>query len=127
VVGKTLKAKTGLYPPNRQPSDFPPHARETFRAFVQMANVRMLHPLDWGRFYEFVATCHQTRAEVSERDVKVALQALHFSDAATLAGVYAHGREMFKVAPGVRARRQWNSALATRRAEARPSKPHRDE
>ena len=80
---------------------------EILNALINNANLTMLHPLDWDRFYIFVATCHQTGAKIAPEDVERALLRAHFpaDTARALRSVYAHGRRLLRLAPAARARR----------------------
>lgn len=41
-------------------------ARAELDHFVTSANWAMLHPLDWGRFYQFIIGCHQRGEDLEQ-------------------------------------------------------------
>ncbi len=65
-----------------------------FKQFAVIANKSSLHPLDWGRFYRFVATAHAFRVGWSDGDVQRRLVDSGFSleKAKRLAEAYWHAR-----------------------------------
>jgi hypothetical protein len=83
----------------------PPTADRFLSRFLSDANIQMLHPLDWERFYEFVAVCHRTQVSLA-RDIKPQLQTAGFDEANVniLLSVYAHGRRLLKAKPYLGAR-----------------------
>ena len=79
-----------------------PKLRKYFERFVHLANLSALHPLDWGRYYNFIANCHRLRSKLSAEDVKSLLINSGFREeyASYLADVYHHGRAIIKVHRG---------------------------
>jgi hypothetical protein len=73
----------------------PPKAREAFCIFASNANTEALHPLDWERFYQFIAVCQTTRADPGEEGMEALLLASGFSAeyAEEIAQIYFHLRE----------------------------------
>ena len=73
-----------------------------FEHFVHTANKTGLHPLDWGRYYNFIANAHRLQSKLTERDVKRLLVNEGFDDerAFILADLYRHGRDIIKVHQG---------------------------
>lgn len=73
----------------------PPLGLRYFDRFSQLANKKMLHPLDWERFYEFV---RNARANLSEEDMKYLLVKEGFASAKAehIANIYRHLREFKK-------------------------------
>lgn len=73
-----------------------------FDRFVNNANKLGLHPLDWGRFYNFIAHAHSLRSRLTESDIKRMLVQEGFREdyASNLAEVYDHGRRIIRVHRG---------------------------
>jgi hypothetical protein len=69
----------------------PPHSEKLFKRFALLANKSVLHPLDWGRFYEFVRSSRMRRP-LYEEDMARLLMKEGFSVqyAKHIAGVYFH-------------------------------------
>jgi len=69
----------------------PPQSEKLFKRFVALANKSVLHPLDWGRFYEFVRNSRMRRP-LYEEDMARLLVKEGFSAqyAKHIAGVYFH-------------------------------------
>lgn len=73
-----------------------PEVERALRTFILAANKGMLHPLDMGRFYDFVRLCHQHETYLLERDLEEHLQREGFSaeSASRLACGYDHCRKL---------------------------------
>ena len=69
----------------------PPQSEKLFKRFAVLANKSVLHPLDWGRFYEFVRNSRM-RSPLYEEDMARLLMKEGFSAqyAKHIAGVYFH-------------------------------------
>jgi len=76
----------------------PKRTKYFFDLFVNNANVRILHPLDWKRFYHFVQAAHEGRTKLSQGELEELLFAERFEadTAERLAYVYYHGRGILK-------------------------------
>jgi hypothetical protein len=70
----------------------PPKAKAAFKEFTTLANKRMLHPLDWKRFYVFAYICHATHTNPNEEDITRLLIEDGFENeyAANIASVFFH-------------------------------------
>ena len=79
-----------------------PKLAKYFERFVNNANKLGLHPLDWGRFYNFIAHSHSLRSRLSEYDLKCLLVERGFPEeyARELATIYDHGRTVIQVYKG---------------------------
>ena len=79
-----------------------PKLSKYFEFFARHSNKEMEHPLDWGKFYNFIAHAHSLRSRLSEGDVKRLLVQEGFNEeyAIELAGVYDHGRRIIRVHRG---------------------------
>ncbi len=77
-------------------TELPPATRKLFVQFVNCANRRVLHPLDWRRFYAFVRFCHSRRVRLYDSELKHLLIRAEFPPlvADRLALVYEHGRKL---------------------------------
>ncbi len=98
MIGTLIKADnatTGLrhrlhvQPIPRRRPPLPPKAAERFDRFVTLANRASLHPLDWGRFYDFVRI---SRREISEGTLTGLLVENGFNPARAekIANIYHH-------------------------------------
>lgn len=69
----------------------PPQSEKLFKRFAVLANKSVLHPLDWGRFYEFVRNSRMRRP-LYEDDMAHLLMKEGFSSryAKHIANVYFH-------------------------------------
>ena len=74
----------------------PPETSKRLKSFIVLANTSALHPLDWNRFYEFIAFCHAHHVKLSESQLRRLLVEGGFTEekAEYLADIYSHGREM---------------------------------
>ena len=75
-----------------------PKAKEFFDLFVSMANKSVPHPLDFGRFYDFIVVSHMLRSKLTEEDITYLLIQEGFSEryAGDMANIYYHGRQILK-------------------------------
>ena len=89
-------------PDQRSIPKLSPSLAPIFKHFADIANKTGLHPKDWGRYYNFIATAHSLRSKLTETDVKRLLVNEGFDDerASRLADVYGHGRDIIKVHRG---------------------------
>lgn len=73
-----------------------------FEFFARTSNKEMEHPLDWGKFYNFIAHAHSLRSRLSESDIKRLLVQEGFREeyAIRLADVYDHGRRLIRAYNG---------------------------
>ncbi|NQW22998.1 MAG: hypothetical protein HQ475_06090 [SAR202 cluster bacterium] len=73
-----------------------------FQFFVSTSNKSMLHPNDWGKFYNFISHAHSLRSKLLESDIKRLLVQEGFREeyASQLADVYDHGRRIIRVYNG---------------------------
>ena len=80
-------------------TELPPVTRRLFVQFVNCANRRALHPLDWRRFYAFVRFCHARRIRLHDSQLKHLLIRAEFPPlvADRLVLIYAHGRELLSI------------------------------
>jgi hypothetical protein len=80
----------------------PTEAQKVFSKFVVCANKSRLHPLDWGRFYDFVWHCHGHNVKLAEQDVQRLLVAAGFTEkkASHIADVFEHGLTLLKCKGG---------------------------
>ena len=78
----------------------PPRANQRFNEFVTLANKRMLHPLDWKRFYFFIYACSSRSVKTTQEDVKEILLSSGFSDedSENLANIFWHGVSLLRLA-----------------------------
>ena len=76
--------------------ELPPATRRIFLQFVNCANRKVLHPLDWRRFYRFVRFCHAKRVKLTSHTLCRLLVRGHFAEskAEYLADVYERCREL---------------------------------
>lgn len=74
----------------------PPVASSVFETFVSCANMTVLHPYDWERFYDFVRHCAAHNVAVSSEDVQRLLVHAGFerSHAESIADIFHHGRRL---------------------------------
>jgi len=74
-----------------------PAAQKEFNEFVQGANLRCLHPLDWQRFYRFIRVCYATHNNPYESDVAFFLRKAGFASeyANFISQVYMHCRDFY--------------------------------
>lgn len=74
----------------------PPVATEVFQRFAVCANTRVLHPLDWERFYDFVRHCAAYNVGVSVAGVRRLLVCVGFEGryADSMAEVFEHSRRL---------------------------------
>jgi len=74
----------------------PPGAADVFQRFVSCANMTVLHPYDWERFYDFVRHCAAHNVAVSSDDAQRLLVHVGFdsSRAEPIADVFRHGRRL---------------------------------
>jgi len=77
-------------------TELPPATREIFVQFINCANRKALHPLDWHRFYRFVRFCHAKHVKLHSDLLRSLLIRGHFQEhkAAFLAEIYEHGRKL---------------------------------
>lgn len=75
-------------------STVPPAVQQRFDQFVSLANKRVLHPLDWRRWYLFILDCHRNEVMLEATDVAWLLFNAGFGEdqARDIARVYEHGR-----------------------------------
>jgi hypothetical protein len=75
-----------------------PKAKEFFDNFASMANKSVPHPLDLGRFYDFVIVSHMVRSKLTSEDIVYLLVQKGFNEryAQDIANIYDHGREILK-------------------------------
>ena len=67
--------------------------------FAGAANKTALHPLDWGRFHEFVIYVHTFGLNIADADVGDHLERLGFTheNASRLASFYFHARNLLTI------------------------------
>ncbi len=67
--------------------------------FAGAANKTTLHPLDWGRFHEFVIFVHTFGLKIGDVDVKGRLEELGFTHekASRLASFYSEARSLLTI------------------------------
>jgi hypothetical protein len=77
----------------------PPSVWPHFNSFVRCANVLVLHPLDWVRFYRFVQACHARHLRLDETHLARMLVAAGFDEeyAREIGSVYHHCRGLLRV------------------------------
>jgi hypothetical protein len=77
----------------------PATVKPYFNSFVGCANMGMLHPNDWDRFYRFIRVCHKKRVGLIESDIARLLTQAGFDEeyARQLGNVYDHGRRLLQV------------------------------
>jgi len=76
-----------------------PHTRERLQQFSDTANKNTLHPLDMGRFFDFIIHVHvAVQPRVPEGELHDALAASHFPDETVdrLVTVYNHGLDLLR-------------------------------
>lgn len=90
-----------------------PKAQEVFNQFAHGANKRVLHTLDWERFYQFIRVCHATRNDLYDSDVAFFLRKAGFASdyAARIAEIFIHCREFYILS-------DWRRASSYRRRKA---------
>lgn len=75
-----------------------PNVKAAFDQFVRLANRAGLHPLDWGRFYDFVIVSHRLRSRLDEEELRDLLVQAGFDQgyAQRLSNIYHHTRHCFR-------------------------------
>ncbi len=69
--------------------NLPPLSLKYFEHFTKCANKTMLHPLDWGRFYEFVRNDRTNSSEIDMRYLLIK-EGFSFEKAEHIADIYRH-------------------------------------
>ncbi len=75
------------------------HTRERLQQSVNAANKNTLHPLDWGRFFDFIIHVHRAvEPRAPEGELREALVEGHFPDGNVdrLVSVYNHGLDLLR-------------------------------
>jgi len=74
-------------------------ADELIVRFAGAANKTMLHPVDWGRFHEFIVHVHTFGIRIAEVEVRDRLKQLGFTHEAStrLASFYLEARSLLTV------------------------------
>lgn len=85
-------------PATSRPVILAPGLRRMFERFAVLANVNILHPLDWKRFYQFIRYCNSRRATLSDWQLEILLLERGFSEEKSreLAHIYKHGRNILR-------------------------------
>ncbi len=89
-------------PDSRSCPKLSPKLKPYFEQFSRFAKKSVLHPRDWGQFYEFISNAHGLRSKLTAMDDKHLPVNEGFGDkyASYLADVYSHGRDIIKVYRG---------------------------
>lgn len=71
----------------------PQKTAQRLQSFIVLANTSALHPLDWNRFYEFIAFCHAHHVKLSKDRLHRLLFEGGFDEekAEHLSDIYRHG------------------------------------
>lgn len=87
-----------VYPKAEKVRPLAPRVAEKLSSFVVSANINILHPLDWERFYRFVRYCYSHNVSMSQSRLRKELTARRVPAelADELALCYAHGRGILK-------------------------------
>ena len=89
-------------PNSGAPQRLSPKLVKYFEFFAKNSNKEMEHPLDWRKFYNFIAHAHSLQSQLSESDIKRLLVQEGFREeyASHLADVYDQGRRIIRVHRG---------------------------